>query len=212
MRPPIETTLFTRRYTEIMRVALLVVGVAFLSSHAVRASTVHVFGIENIPSLMASSDVVCKGEVVEAQEVTFSTTPALPELPRRTATAIVRADRSFKGNPPSNQPLPVLFDQVLPGGATTGGRIYVVLVFSQQSDPLQMLEIYLKAGLRGSDHDRVLDSIRMLGNMQHLQSEAELTGSRHCIDTKNPFCQSPERCRRIRLCWARHREPKGFCR
>lgn len=37
-----------------------------------------------------------------------------------------------------------------------------------------MLEMDLKAGLTDSDHDRVLDSIRMLGNMRHLQSEAEL--------------------------------------
>ena len=32
----------------------------------------------------------------------------------------------------------------------------------------------LKAGLKDSDYDLVLDSIRILGNMHHLQSEAEL--------------------------------------
>lgn len=197
-----------------MRVALLAVGVVFLSSRVLCASTVHVTGTENIPNLMASSDLVCKGEVVEAPEVILSTTP---ELPRRTATAIVRADRCFKGNPPSNQFLPVLFDQILPGGGTSGGRIYVVfgkgeycLYFlksegdkyvlvndgtgrlpvsrnlaadnGNQSDPLLMLEMDLKAGLTDSDHDRVLDSIRMLGNMHHLQSEAELISLRDSHD------------------------------
>jgi hypothetical protein len=39
---------------------------------------------------------------------------------------------------------------------------------------MQMLEMDLKAGLKDSNHDRVLDSIRMLGNIHHLQSEAEL--------------------------------------
>jgi hypothetical protein len=106
-----------------MRVALLTTGVLFVFSCVLCAGTVHVIGTENIPKLMASSDLVCKGEVVEAPEPVFST--AL-ELPRWTATAIVRADRCFKGQPPANQFLPVLFDHILPSGGTTGGRIYVV--------------------------------------------------------------------------------------
>jgi hypothetical protein len=115
---------FTTRYTESMRVALLTTGVLFfVFSCVLCAGTVHVIGSENIPKLMASSDLVCKGEVVEAPEPVFST--AL-ELPPRTATAIVRADRCFKGQPPANQFLPVLFDHILPSGGTTGGRIYVV--------------------------------------------------------------------------------------
>ena len=39
---------------------------------------------------------------------------------------------------------------------------------------MHLLEADLKAGLDDADHERVLDSIRMLGNMRHLQSTAEL--------------------------------------
>jgi hypothetical protein len=102
-----------------MRVALLATGVLFLFSRVLCARTVHVTGTENIPKLMASSDLVCKGEVIEAPEPVFSS--AL-ELPRRTATAIVRVDRCFKGQPPANQFVPVLFDHILPSGGTSGGR------------------------------------------------------------------------------------------
>ena len=42
------------------------------------------------------------------------------------------------------------------------------------ADPMTRLELELKAGLSDRDHDRVLDSIRMLGNLRHLQSNAEL--------------------------------------
>lgn len=39
---------------------------------------------------------------------------------------------------------------------------------------MYLLELDLKAGLRDADPDRVLDSIRMLGNMRHLHSIMEL--------------------------------------
>ncbi len=42
------------------------------------------------------------------------------------------------------------------------------------SDPMRLLELDLEAGLDDSDQDRVLDSIRMLGNLRHLQSTAKL--------------------------------------
>jgi len=45
---------------------------------------------------------------------------------------------------------------------------------SEDSDPMHRLEADLKAGLTDPDRDRVLDSIRMLGNMRRLQSNAEL--------------------------------------
>jgi HEAT repeat protein len=45
---------------------------------------------------------------------------------------------------------------------------------TSDADPLRQLELDLKAGLQDADHDRLLDSIRMLGNMRHLQSTAEL--------------------------------------
>jgi HEAT repeat protein len=39
---------------------------------------------------------------------------------------------------------------------------------------MRLLEIDLKAGLKDTNGDRVLDSIRMLGNMRHLQSTRKL--------------------------------------
>ena len=158
-------------------------------------------GTEDIPKLMADSALVCKGDVVEAPEVTVSSDP---RPPHRTATAVVHVDRCFKG-PPGSQVVLVLFDNILP----PGGGPYVVLRkgdyrlfflkpegtkyaladdwFGQLSisrqlgaeppvdaDPMTRLELDLKAGLSDRDRDRVLDSIRMLGNMRHLQSKAEL--------------------------------------
>ena len=159
-------------------------------------------GTENIPKLMADSALVCKGEVIEAPEVTVSSDP---QPPHRTATALVHVNRCFKGEPPASEAVLVLFDNILP----PGGGPYVVLRkgeyrlfflrpegtkyalvdewFGQLSisrqlgaeppddaDPMTRLELDLKAGLSDRDHDRVLDSIRMLGNMRHLQSKAEL--------------------------------------
>jgi hypothetical protein len=162
---------------------------------------------ENIPQLMAESTLVCKGEVTDAPDVTSSENP---DLPRLTATAIIRADRCFKGQAPDGGIVPVLFDNVLPAGGMSGGTPFVVLRkgdyclfflkprgdeyapvndwfgqltisrnlasdFSDDPDPMHRLEADLKAGLADPDRDRVLDSIRMLGNMRHLRSEAELT-------------------------------------
>jgi hypothetical protein len=45
---------------------------------------------------------------------------------------------------------------------------------SGKADPMDLLEMDLKAGLSDTDRDRMLDSIRMLGNMRRLQSKAEL--------------------------------------
>ncbi len=159
-----------------------------------------VSGTENIPKLMADSALVCKGEVVEAPEATVSSDP---QPPHHTATAVLRVDRCFKGEPPSDTPL-VLFDNILPPG---GGPYVVIrkgdyrlfflknegakytltdawfgqLSISRQlgvappvADPMAHLESDLKAGLSDPNRDRVLDSIRMLGNMRHLQSKAEL--------------------------------------
>jgi hypothetical protein len=159
-------------------------------------------GTENIPKLMADSALGCKGEVVEAANVTVVSDP---RSPHRTATAIVHVDRCFKGERPASEVVPVLFDNILP----PGGGPYVVLRkgdyrlfflkpeedryvlvddwFGQMSisrqlgatslgdtDPMHRLEVDLKAGLSDRDHERVLDSIRMLGNMRHLQSKAEI--------------------------------------
>lgn len=80
-------------------------------------------GTENIPELLPTSDLVCKGEVVEAPRPVFCCrcNTATPDR-----TAIVRADRCFKGQPLGNQFVPVLFDSILPSAGTTGGRIYAV--------------------------------------------------------------------------------------
>jgi hypothetical protein len=171
------------------------------------------FGAENIPKLMTDSALVCKGEVVEAAQVTVVSDP---QPPHRTATAIVHVDRCFKGERPANEVVPVLFDNILP---PTAGPFVVlrkgdyslfflkpekdsyVLVddwFGQLSisrelgatlfgDPMHRLEVDLKAGLNDHDHERVLDSIRMLGNMRHLQSKEELVS---LLDSQDPLVRT----------------------
>src|SRR5436305_4143821 len=52
------------------------------------------------PKLMADSALVCKGEVVEAADVTVVSDP---RPPHRTATAIVHVDRCFKGERPASE-------------------------------------------------------------------------------------------------------------
>jgi len=52
-------------------------------------------GTENIPNWMADSALVCKGEVVEAAEVTVVSDP---RPPHRTATAIVHGIGASRGN------------------------------------------------------------------------------------------------------------------
>ena len=163
-------------------------------------------GRENIPRLMAESTLVCKGEVIDAPAVTFSANVPASQL---TATAVVRTDRCFKGQPPDGGIIPVLFDNVLPGAGWSGGTPPVVLrqgdyllLFLRPRDdeyvlvhgwfgqlpisrnlasdppddanPLHALEADLKAGLSDRDPDLVLDSICTLGELRHLQSEAEL--------------------------------------
>lgn len=98
--------------------------VAFLLSAPAFGFPGSPLGTENIPQLMTDSTLVCKGEVIEAPDVTFS---ANPQLPRLTASAIVRVDRCFKGQPPEGGVVPVLSDNVLPSGGTSGGTPFVVL-------------------------------------------------------------------------------------
>jgi hypothetical protein len=172
-------------------------------------------GSENIPKLMADSTLVCKGEVTEAPEVTYSSDP---DLPHQTAIAVLHLDRCFKGSPPANETILVLFDAVLPA---TGGdyvafqkgdyrlfflkpvadkyavvdvwfgslRISRLVAESSARDPSPMgsLEADLKAGLQDRDRDRVLDGIRMLGNMYRLQSKVEL---KSLLDSPDPLIQT----------------------
>jgi len=189
-----------------MRASFLCAAIPLLFSPFAFGGPGPVPGSENIPKMMAESTLVCKGEVVDAPGVIASPNPPYP---RRTATAFVHVDRCFKGELPAGGTVPVLFDNILPGGGTSGGTPFVVLQkgdyrlyflkpegdkyvlvdgwFGQLSisrhlatdlaedpDPMHQLEMDLKAGLTDPNHDRVLDSIRMLGNMQHLQSKTEL--------------------------------------
>jgi hypothetical protein len=162
-------------------------------------------GTENIPKLMADSTLVCKGEVVEAPTPTF--VPSSAGMTRLTATANVRPDRCFKGAPQGSL-VPVQFDGFVSSVDSSfvlrkgdyrlfflkpqNGKYAVVdkwfgaLRVSRElgsapegADFMHLLELDLKAGLRDSSPERVLDSIRMLGNMRHLHSTSELT---HLLD------------------------------
>jgi HEAT repeat protein len=164
------------------------------------ASPRPVAGTENIPELMAASTLVCKGEVVDAPTPTF--VPSSAGMTRLTATANVRSDRCFKGAPQGSS-IPVLFDGFVSGvdpsfvlrkgdyllfflKPQNGNFVVVDKWFgalqvsrelgpaSEGADGMSLLELDLKAGLRDSNPERMLDSIRMLGNMKRLHSTTEL--------------------------------------
>jgi hypothetical protein len=156
-------------------------------------------GSEPIPKLMSDSSLVCKGEVSFAPALKF-----VPRPPRFGGTATVRVDRCFKGALPSSDISVLFDDILPAGGGPavvlrTGDyrlfflkeqdgkyepteEFFSTLTISRLTpvastsitDPMRLLELDLKAGLTDSDLDRVLDNIRMLGNMRHLQSTAEL--------------------------------------
>lgn len=157
-------------------------------------------GTEDIPKLMATSTLVCKGEVIEAPPL--KVVQSMAGVPRMTAIATVRPDRCFKGVPPAAF-IPVLVDDSVTGVDPAfvlqkgyyrlfflkpqGGNYAIVdqwfgaLTVSREIgaapdgvDPMYLLELDLGAGLRDSDPERVLDSIRMLGNMKHLRSTLPL--------------------------------------
>ncbi|MCI0350332.1 MAG: HEAT repeat domain-containing protein [Acidobacteriales bacterium] len=156
-------------------------------------------GTEDIPKMMESATLVCKGEVTNAPEPLSS-----PDPPRFKVFATVRMERCFKGNP-GERGIKVQMDGAVSGVGPafvlcTGdyrlfflklnpvdstyalvnqwfGALEVSRELASQSagnDPMQLLELDLKAGLRDRDPERVLDSIRMLGNMRKLRSTAEL--------------------------------------
>jgi hypothetical protein len=58
---------------------------------------------------------------------------------------------------------------------------------SGDANPMHQLEVDLKAGLNDRDHERVLDSIRMLGNMRHLQSKEELVS---LLESQDPLVRT----------------------
>ena len=155
-------------------------------------------GTENIPKLMEEATLVCKGEVISAPKPL-----SVADAPRMTGTATVRVDRCFKGDPGGGE-IRVSVDSSLPPGGgpafilnpgdyrvfflkSLDGKYAVVdewfgaLRASREiahapggGDPKLLLELDLDAGLHDNDPERVLDSIRMLGNMKTLRSTAEL--------------------------------------
>src|SRR5438045_4099563 len=158
-------------------------------------------GTEDIPKMMAASTLVCKGAVVEAPNPMFVPSPV--GITQLTATASLRPDRCFKGTA-NGSSIPVLFDGFVSGTGPSfvlrkgdyrlfflklqNGKYTVVDVWfgalsisrnvgsvPENSDGIYLLELDLKAGLQDSTPERVLDSIRMLGNMRHLHSTSELT-------------------------------------
>jgi hypothetical protein len=151
--------------------------------------------------MMAASTLVCKGEVIQAPNTIYVHSSA--GATRLAATAGVRPDRCFKGNA-NGSSIPVLFDGSLSDNSPSfvlrkgdyllffltpkNGKYTVVDVWfgalsvsrnlgsvSENNDGMYLLELDLKAGLGDSNPERVLDSIRMLGNMKHLHSTSELT-------------------------------------
>jgi len=161
-------------------------------------------GTENIPNLVADSTLVCKGEVTEAPDVTSTPDTAPPHLTAIALVEVSTCFKGdpppsnvipvlFDGViPVAPSPYVVLrrgdyrLFFLKPQDDTSGKYVMADQWFGQlpisrllaartrDADPLRQLELDLKAGLQDADHDRLLDSIRMLGNMRHLQSTAEL--------------------------------------
>ena len=174
------------------------VAICLLSAIAARGYPRPPEGTENISKLMEEATLVCKGEVTSAPKPL-----SVADAPRMTGTATVRVDRCLKGDPGGSE-ISVSVDSFLPPGGgpafilnpgdyrvfflkSLDGKYAVVdewfgaLRASREiahapggGDPKLLLELDLKAGLHDSDPERVLDSIRMLGNMKTLRSTAEL--------------------------------------
>jgi hypothetical protein len=174
-------------------------------------------GTENIPKLVADSTLVCKGEVTEAPDVTSTPDTAPPHLTAIALVEVSRCFKGepppsnvipvlFDGViPVAPSPYVVLrrgdyrLFFLKPQNERSGKYVMVDQWFGQltisrlltaptsDADPLRQLELDLKAGLQDADHDRLLDSIRMLGNMRHLQSTAELT---MLLDSPDPLVRT----------------------
>lgn len=112
----------SKRQIAIKLVIVIISGL--LLSRAAVGFPSFLLGRENIPRMVAESTLICKGEIIDAPTVKLSINAPASRL---TATAVVRTDRCFKGEPPNGGIVPVLFDNVLPGGGTSGGTPPVVL-------------------------------------------------------------------------------------
>jgi hypothetical protein len=152
-------------------------------------------------SALVCKGEVAEAELAEASAPSF----VLPSagMASFTETAYVLPDRCFKGS--AEPPLiPIIFNGFDSGSNASvvlrkgdyrlfflkpqNGKYEVVDMWfgilsvsrerdsaSVSSDGSYALELDLKAGLRDPNRERVLDSIRMLGNMKHLRSTSELT-------------------------------------
>lgn len=171
-------------------------------------------GTEPIPQLMADSSLVCKGEVTSAPNVKFVAVPqrftgtamvrldrcfkgALPssEVPvlfdnLLTAAGSARQVVLYPGDyrlfflaPQEGKYKPIDdFFGVLPIS-----RLLANATVDRLTDPMLALELDLEAGLDDSDQDRLLDSIRMLGNMKNLHSTAPV---KRLLDSPNDLVRS----------------------
>ena len=164
---------------------------------------------------MTDSVLVCKGEVIEAAAVTVSSDLRPPHRTATAIVHVDRCFKGERPAselvpvlfdnvlPPSAGPYVVLRkgDYRLFFLRTEQDQYVLVddwfgqLSISRQLaaspftdiDPMHQLELDLKAGLNDADHDRVLDSIRMLGNMRHLQAKQELVS---LLDSEDPLMRS----------------------
>jgi hypothetical protein len=182
-----------------MRLPFVATAVALLLVQQAHAFPMPVPGTEPIPELMEKAELVCKGLVTGAPP-----TISGPFTKEKTGVAQVRVDRCFKGNPDGNEIAVLFNWILPPGGGPAvvlkTGDYYLFFLTRQSNgqylpfddffstlrisrllgdaprdvDAMQLLELDLKAGLKDTDQDRVLDSIRMLGNMRHLRSTREL--------------------------------------
>ena len=159
---------------------------------------------------MADSTLVCKGEVTEAPEIVPTSDPDPPRhtgiavihldrcfkgSPPANETILVLCDSvipahggDYVGFEKGDYRLfflePVADKYVVVDvwfGSLSISRL-VADSSAQDSSPMGSLEADLKAGLQDRDRDRVLDSIRMLGNMYRLQSNVELKSLLHSPD------------------------------
>jgi HEAT repeat protein len=158
-------------------------------------------GTEPIPQLMIDSSLVCKGEVNYAPDIKFASDPqrftgvATVHLDHCYKGAPPHSDISvlfddtlqaagssrgvvlrpgdyrlfFLVSERSNYKPVDDFFAVLPIS-----RLSATERREEAADPMFLLELDLEAGLADPDQDRMLDSIRMLGNMKNLRSTAEL--------------------------------------
>lgn len=157
-------------------------------------------GTEPIPQLMTDSSLVCKGEVKAAPDIKFAPYPQrftgiatvhLDHCYKGTppySDISVLFDDTLQAAGSSREVVLRPGDYRLFFLVSEGNNykpvddFFAVLPISHLSterrdeaaNPMFLLELDLEAGLADPDQDRMLDSIRMMGNMKNLRSTAEL--------------------------------------